>query len=182
MGPLRSALAAARRQRRRRGVFVSLYRPCCGAAAAIARRRHGPAGPPNTHPPARPPSWRHARPPAATATEARAPATPFSFLCLCPRDRLLAGPIARLRPALCPSRGSSLSRQAISALRLPRPLSSRVRTLPPRAQPGFRAVWVSGPGQRLSGCPSSSPPGPRNLPGRPTRLLGGRSQSARRRR
>lgn len=57
MGPLRSALAVARRQRRRRGVFVSLYRPCCGAAAAIARRLRGPAAPPyrhtHTHTPAR---------------------------------------------------------------------------------------------------------------------------------
>lgn len=58
MGPLRSALAAARRQRRRRGVFVSLYRPCCGAAAAIARLRRGRAGPPSPlDPPARPPSY-----------------------------------------------------------------------------------------------------------------------------
>lgn len=84
-------------------------------------------------------------------------------------------------PSATPEAGS-LSRQAISVPRLPRPLFSGVPTLPPRAQPGLRAVWVSGPGQRLSGCPSSSPPGPWNLPGCPARLLGGRCQSARRRR
>lgn len=174
MGPLRSALAAARRQRRRRGVFVSLYRPCCGAAAAIALPRQGPASPPNTHPPARPPSWRRARPPAAT--EARAPATPFSFLCLCPRGRLLARPITLPRPALCPP---PLPRRVASAEKQSPRLGFRARfahefrpELPPRAQPGLRTVWVSGPGQRLSGCPSSSSPGPRNLPGRPTIFLG----------
>lgn len=109
MGPLRSALAAARRQRqrRRRGVFVSLYRPCCGAAAAIARRRRqGLANPLRARPPARslsfpPPNmvglWRRwRRRPARSAT-------PFSFLCLYPRGRffwprLIFGP----RPALCP--------------------------------------------------------------------------------
>lgn len=93
MGPLRSALAAARRQRRRRGVFVSLYRPCCGAAAAIARRRHGPAGPPNIHPPARPPSWWRARPPAATATGPRVGDSIFLPLSLPSRPAL--GPTDR---------------------------------------------------------------------------------------
>lgn len=140
MGPLRSGLAAARRQRRRRGVFVSLYRPCCGAAAAIARPRHGPAGPPNTHPPSRPPSWRRARPPAAT--EARAPATPFSFLCLCPRVRLLARPIALLRPALCPP-----------------PLWRRVASAERQLRLGFRALFAqeSGPSAaaRATGSPYS---------------------------
>lgn len=135
MGPLRSALAAARRQRRRRGVFVSLYRPCCGAAAAIALPRQGPASPPNTHPPARPPSWRRARPPAAT--EARAPATPFSFLCLCSRGRLLARPITLPRPALClpplPRRVALAEKQS-PRLGFPRPLRSRVPTLCRRAR------------------------------------------------
>lgn len=101
MGPLRSALAAARRQRRRRGVFVSLYRPCCGAAAAIARRRRGPAPPPR--PPARPSSWRTLG--RGRRRRRQRPArseTPFSFLCLCPRGRFLARLIARPRPALCP--------------------------------------------------------------------------------
>lgn len=164
MGPLRSALAVARRQRRRRGVFVSLYRPCCGAAAAIARRLHGPAGPPNTHPPA--------RPPAVATTEARAPATPFSFVSALEAD-FLARPIARPQPALCPSRGGWLqprgdpraSASASASLKGPYPS-------PPRAQLGLHAVWVPGPRQRLSGCPSSSSPSPRNLPGRPASLLG----------
>lgn len=80
--------------------------------------------PPNTHPPARPPSWRRARPPAATATEARAPATPFSFLCLCPRDRLLARPITRPRPALCPP---PLPRRVAAADRLAPSLGCRAR-------------------------------------------------------
>lgn len=176
MGPLRSALAAARRQRRRRGVFVSLYRPCCGAAAAIARRRRGPAGSPHPpHPPARPPSRRRARPPAAAATEARALATPFSFLCLCPRGRLLARPIARPRPALCPP---PLPRRMASQPRgdlcvpasAPPLLKSPDRQLP-HAQPGLRAIWVSSPWRRLSGCPFSSLPGPRHLPGRLASVL-----------
>lgn len=87
-----------------------------------------PPPPHSLHPPARPPSWRHARPSAAAATQARAPATPFSFLCLCPRGRLLARPIARPRPALCPP-----------------PLPQRVasaESLSPR--PGFRVCFAQG--------------------------------------
>lgn len=194
MGPLRSALAAARRQRRRRGVFVSLYRPCCGAAAAIARRRRGPADPPPPQPPARPPSWRRARPSAAVAAaaaEARAPATPFSFLCLCPRGRLLARLIARPRPALCPP-----------------PLPRRVAAAERRSlRPGSRARLALGSrptaAARAARFPCSMGVGPWPTPLRlpllqparspePTRplcertpaawLLRGRSQSARRRR
>lgn len=138
-------------------------------------RRHCPSPPrpgrpPPPHPPARPLSWRRARPPAAAAaTEARAPATPFSFLCLCPRGRLLARLIARPRPALCPP---PLPRRVAAAERLSLRPGSRARlalgSRPTAAAgaAGFRVVWVSGPGRRLSGCPSSSLPGPRNLPGR----------------
>lgn len=138
-------------------------------------RRHCPSPPrpgrppPRQHPPARPPSWRRARPPAAAAaTEARAPATPFSFLCLCPRGRLLARLIARPWPALCPP---PLPRRVASAERRSLRPDSRALLrgpdpLPPRARSGFGVVWVSGLGRRLSGCPSSSLPGPRNLPGR----------------
>lgn len=186
MGPLRSALAAARRQRRRRGVFVSLYRPCCGAAAAIARPRQGPAGPPNTHPPARPPSWRRARPPAAT--EARALATPFSFLCLCPRGRLLARLITLPRPALCPP---PLPRRVASAERQSPRLGFRTRfaqeSRPSAAAratgpPCSMGVW---PWPTPLGLPILQParsPEPTWPPWELSRLLGGRSQSTRRRR
>lgn len=75
--------------------------------------------------------------------------------------------------ALRPSRGGWLqprsdpraSASASASLKSPYPS-------PPRAQLGLHAVWVPGPRQRLSGCPSSSSPGPRNLPGRPASLLG----------
>ena len=93
---------------------------------------------------------------------------------------------ARPLPSAPPAMGG-LSREAISALRLPRPPRSSVDTQPPRAQPGLHAVWVSGPCRRLSGCPSSSLPSPGTYPAAlraspAARLLRGRSQSARRRR
>lgn len=123
-------------------------------------RRHCPSPPqpgrpplpPNTHPPARPPSWRRARPPAATATEARAPATPFSFLCLCPRDRLLARPITRPRPALCPP---PLPRRVAAADRLAPCLGCRARW--PR---GSRLCRLA----RTAGSPCGMGVGPRPTP------------------
>lgn len=82
---------------------------------------------------------------AAATTEApRAPATPFSFLCLCPRGRFLARAIARPRPALCP----------------PPPLPRRVAPSPSRRSPspGFRRP----PG---SGRPAAAVAAPSRLPG-----------------
>lgn len=135
MGPLRSALAAARRQRRRRGVFVSLYRPCCGAAAAIARRcRQGLANPPPRPLASLPPPnmvglWRRWRQRPARS------ATPFSFLCLYPRGRLLARLIFGPRPALCPPplpRRVALTEAGPLEARFPRlPRSGVLNPLPP---------------------------------------------------
>lgn len=179
MGPLRSALAVARRQRRRRGVFVSLYRPCCGAAAAIARRRHGPAGPPNAHPPARPLS--------VATTEARAPATPFSFVSALEAD-FLARPIAWPRPALCPP---PLPRRVASAERRSSGLGFRVcfsqESLPFAAAraPGSPCSMGAGPSPtplRLPILQLARSPEPTRPPCEPPWLLSGRSQSARRRR
>lgn len=95
--------------------------------------------PPNTHPPARPSSWRRAGPPTATATEARALVTPFSFLCLCPRHRFLARPIAWPRPALCPP---PHPRRVASAERRSAHLGFRARC--PQGSPLTAAARVAG--------------------------------------
>lgn len=138
-----------------------------------------PFPPPNTHPPARPPSWRRARPPAAPVTEARAPATPFSFLCLCPRDRLLGSTdhsaAARPLPSATPEAGRAFSRRAISVPpRLPPPAFLRgvLTPPPPRAQPPGPPVpgWVPGPRPTPLGLPILQPA--RSLEPYPAALLG----------
>jgi hypothetical protein len=132
--------------------------------------------------------WRRQRP-------AR-PATPFSFLCFCPRGRLLARLVAGPWPALCPPP-------------LPR-LVFPAETRSPR--PGFRARLSQGSGPSTTGRIARSlsrvgvgsrparrvpagasraahppgPPGPGTYPAAlraspAARLLCGRSQSARRR-
>lgn len=96
-------------------------------------------------------------------------ATPFSFLCLYPRGRLLARLISGPRPALCPPplpRRVAPNRGCSAEARVPR--SPRSGGLEPssaaRAQPGPGTVWVSGPCRRAPDCPSSRPPGPGTYP------------------